>query len=137
MPRNPLISEVLYLSGDIEKWGSGLRRISQECKAVNVKVEFNSIKSGFMVSFHRSDLSGKNISSKNIEGLNEGLNEGLKTLLAQINAYPGIMAKKLSLKLQRRPIKTIERQIKYLTDKGFIERKGSRKTGGYYRIEIL
>jgi predicted transcriptional regulator len=36
-----------------------------------------------------------------------------------------------------RLLKTIERQIKGLTDKGYIERKGSKKTGGYYVVKDL
>ena len=62
----------------------------------------------------------------------EGLNEGLKSLLLGIKNNAGIKAKDLSPVLEERPIKTIERQIKVLIDKNLIERKGSRKTGGYY-----
>ncbi len=66
------------------------------------------------------------------EGLNEGLNEGLKSLLLGIKNNPGIKAKDLGPVLEQRSIKTIERQIKILIDKNLIERRGSRKTGGYY-----
>ena len=40
MPRNPLIANTLYLSKDIEKWGSGFRRIAETCAKANVKVKF-------------------------------------------------------------------------------------------------
>lgn len=53
MPRNPLIANTLYLSKDIEKWGSGFKRIADECKRANVKVEFKIKKSGFTVVFYR------------------------------------------------------------------------------------
>jgi len=33
-----------------------------------------------------------------------------------------------------RPIKTIERQVKLLIEKKIIARRGSRKTGGYWKI---
>ena len=66
--------------------------------------------------------------------LNEGLNEGLTMLLETIKANPGIKAKELSEKLSR-PIKTLERHIKILTEKDLIEHKGSKKTGGYWRKE--
>lgn len=69
------------------------------------------------------------------EGLNdetEGLNEGLKSLLQAIKENPGLKAKVLSEKLNDRPIKTIDRQIKTLIDKQMIERRGSKKTGGYF-----
>jgi len=45
---------------------------------------------------------------------------------------PGIQARDLSVRLDNRPLKTIERQISELTKRKFIERIGSRKTGGYF-----
>ena len=40
----------------MEEWGSGLRRVSQECKSAGVKVTFEKIKSGFLVSFYRPEI---------------------------------------------------------------------------------
>jgi len=68
------------------------------------------------------------------EGLNKGLSEGLKSLLTAIKDNPGIKAKDLNVVLERRPIKTIDRQIKVLVHNNLIERRGSRKTGGYYFV---
>jgi predicted HTH transcriptional regulator len=51
--RNPLIAETMYLSADIEKRASGLKRIYDECAAAGIKVEFKRVKTGFVVSFHR------------------------------------------------------------------------------------
>jgi len=48
-----------------------------------------------------------------------------------IKNNPSVKSKIASEKLKR-PIKTIERQIKELKDLNLIERKGSRKTGGYW-----
>ena len=53
IPRNPIIANTLYLSKDIEKWGSGLKRIAEECRNSNIKVEFEVRKSGFKVIFYR------------------------------------------------------------------------------------
>jgi predicted HTH transcriptional regulator len=44
---------------------------------------------------------------------------------------PGIKAKDLPVLLDGRPSKTIERQIRELVRQQLIERRGSRKTGGY------
>ena len=52
--RNPLIADILYRSKEIEKWGSGLKRIYEECSAGKVKVEFRTLMTGFMVAFYRS-----------------------------------------------------------------------------------
>jgi ATP-dependent DNA helicase RecG len=43
-----------YKSKEIERWGSGLKRIYEECMASNVKVEFKDLKTGFLVVFYRS-----------------------------------------------------------------------------------
>ena len=65
------------------------------------------------------------------EGLNEKLNKGLNSILVVIERNPGIQAKDISDKLNR-PIKTVERQISELKKMNLIERRGSKKTGGYY-----
>ena len=41
----------------------------------------------------------------------EGLNEGLKTLLSAIKENPGIKAKDLSIFLNGRPVKTLDKDI--------------------------
>ncbi|MCW3110449.1 MAG: Transcriptional regulator [Segetibacter sp.] len=68
----------------------------------------------------------------NGKGLNEGLNEGLKSVLKIIHNNPGIQAKTIAELLDNRPIKSVDRQIKTLIEKGLVERKGSKKTGGYF-----
>ena len=60
---------------------------------------------------------------------------GLKSLFIAIADNPGVQAKDLSPLLKNRPLKTIERQIKELVQQQLIERKGSRKTGGYYPVQ--
>ncbi|OQX21689.1 MAG: hypothetical protein BWK75_02600 [Candidatus Altiarchaeales archaeon A3] len=75
--RNPLIAQVLYYGKDIEKWGSGLKRIYRECETNNVKVEFKQIKSGFKVVFYR-----RKIRHKSVEGLTQN-RQKLDTNLTQ------------------------------------------------------
>jgi ATP-dependent DNA helicase RecG len=55
--RNPAIANALFLASDIERWGSGLKRIYDACHEANVKVEFQPIKSGFLVILHRKDTN--------------------------------------------------------------------------------
>jgi len=79
IPRNPLIANTLYLSKDIEKWGSGFRRITEACQKSNTKVKFEMRKNGFMVIFYRKsdkellDLTGenKNTHEKTYENIEE------------------------------------------------------------------
>jgi len=139
--RNPLIAETMYKSEDIEKWASGLKRIYDECRTAGVKVGFETISMGFLVTFYRPKWEqgeglekGRQKTEKTDEGLDEGLNEGLKSLLEAVQDRPGIQAKDLVRVLGGRPLKTVERQVKTLIKAKRIERRGSRKTGGYYAI---
>lgn len=65
-----------------------------------------------------------------------GLNDGLKLLLDVIKNNLGIRAKDASELLENRPVSTIEKQIRELISKGLIERRGSKKSGGYYAVEV-
>ena len=127
IPRNPLIAEVLFRSEDIEKWGSGLRRISQECRAAGVKVTFAKIKSGFVVVFQRPKAK----QAQSNTGVNEGVNEGVKALLDCIVSNPGQRVPALASKIGVSP-KTIERWLRRLKTESRVIYKGSPKTGGYY-----
>jgi ATP-dependent DNA helicase RecG len=151
--RNKLLAEAFYLTKDIEKYGTGFLRIREAIKAYpTMKFRYKEQGNGFIaeLSYTQQKIStadrdyrkyeelnerfGGNVNEGLIvnEGLNEGLSEGLKSLLATIRKNPGIQAKDLSPLLENRPLKTIERQIKELVTQQFIERRGSRKTGGYW-----
>ena len=97
-----------------------------------MKIGYEEIGNGFMVtvSYTKQKTSTKTHEGLH-EGLNEGLSEGLKILLELIQKNEGIQGKIISEELAR-PIKTIERQIAELVKRQLIERRGSRKTGGYY-----
>ena len=59
------------------------------------------------------------------------LNERQKSVLDFIAATPGVQAQVLIDKLLI-PRDTLNKIIKTLTDRELIERRGSKKTGGYY-----
>lgn len=51
--RNKLIAEAFYLTGDIEKYGSGFVRIREEIKAYpTMKFDFEEVPNGFLVTLH-------------------------------------------------------------------------------------
>ena len=131
--RNPLIANTLFLSQDIERWGSGIKRIFESCRNSGVRSDFETTSTGFRVIFHRPENFGGATGGLS-EGLNEGLNEGLKSTLLAIKNKPGIKAREIST-VADRPLKTIERHISQLIKVGKIERKGSRKTGGYFVLK--
>ena len=57
--RNPLLAHILYLRDDIERWGSGIKRIYDACEEAKVKVDFKILKSGFLVIFYRQNWGEK------------------------------------------------------------------------------
>lgn len=111
------MTEAFYLTGDIEKYGTGFKRIKawlNEYPGISLNIE---------------ELSGFIRVTIGLL-LNEGLNEGLKSLFDIIKVNPGVQAKDIPQLLEGRPLKTIERQISELIKLRKIERRGSKKTGG-------
>ena len=156
IPRNPLIANTLYLSKDIEKWGSGFRRITEACKESNIKVKFEIRKNGFMVIFYRKtdeELYNLTQNEKN-DAKNVALNEenvALNVALQLKEKYPELrkvyidiiekIAKNKYITQEQiaseldKTRNSIYRNIKTLKDMGILERLGSKKNG-YWKINI-
>jgi len=62
--RNPKIAQILYYNEKIERWGSGLKRIYEECRLNDVKVEFIVLKYGFSVIFYRDNSKDISIANR-------------------------------------------------------------------------
>lgn len=59
--RNPLITQTLYYSKDVESFGTGLKRIADVCNAAGCRYKFEVLKSGFVVVFYRMDEEENNL----------------------------------------------------------------------------
>lgn len=118
--RNPLIANVLYLSKDIERWGSGLKRIYKECSSNNVGVEFKREKGGSSVIFYRPKKDLKS-SEKTVE-----------KIIHLIRENPNITQKDLVKKtgITRRGV---EWNLLKLKQKGLLKRIGPDK-GGHWKV---
>jgi len=125
--RNPLIANTLYLTSDIERWGSGLKRIHDACVEANVKVTFENLKTGFLVTFYRPRVS--DIGEKTREKVREKTRE---KILRLIRENPHITTLELAKKSEITP-KGIEWNIRKLKTKGVLKRIGPDK-GGYWKI---
>ena len=126
-PKNPTIAKFFIQLGRVDELGSGVLNVHRLIK------EYGGMGN---VLFTEGNPFTLEIPLPNIKvaGKEVSLDEALKTLLKMISSNPGIKSKDLSLKLDNRPIKSLERQIKILVDKILIERRGSKKTGGYYTV---
>ena len=116
-----MIANVLYLSKDIEKWGSGIRRIHEECHNIDVKVEFKPLKTGFMTVFNRRPARVEEL-GENEKGILALIKDDRKISIVDI-------AEKLGISTT-----AVENNIKKLKDKGLVERKGPAK-GGYWSVK--
>lgn len=64
-------------------------------------------------------------------GLNGGLNERQKIVFHYIKENPGIQVKEMVIALDI-PIDSMDKYVKFLIENNLIERRGSKKTGGYF-----
>ncbi len=134
--RNKLIAESFYLTGGVEKYGTGFIRIRKEIKSYpTMEFSFANAPNGFLtgLSYTQQKLSEQKSEGVS-EGVIEGVIEGVNSLYKMIGSEPGNRIPYYSLKLNV-PIKTVERWIKQLKGLGRIEYKGSARSGGYYLIE--
>jgi ATP-dependent DNA helicase RecG len=110
--------------GFIERYGSGILRVCQICRDYGViEPKFEELFDGFRVTLFKEKI--------NTGELNDELNKGQKLVFNYIKKNKGIMAKNISEQLNI-PYGTVDRHIRVLLNKNLIERKGSKKTGGYY-----
>jgi len=126
--RNRVIAPIFKDCYLIEQWGSGFSKIFTALeKYPNIMLNIKEPGLSFQLQFIKKDYTPKQADG----GLNGGLNGGLKSLLLEIEKYPGIQLKVLTVKLDR-PIDTLDKQIRKLTNMKLIEHRGSKKTGGYW-----
>lgn len=133
--RNPLIAETMFRSRDIERWGSGIKRIHDECTEHGIKVEFIRRKTGFVVLFYRPAwIEEPNTSEKTIQKTTQ--------ITTQKTAQKIILLLKENPKLGRKDIAKqlggiTESGVKYhlgkLLREGYIKRIGPAK-GGHWEI---
>jgi ATP-dependent DNA helicase RecG len=159
--RNPLLAEILFKSKEIEKWGSGLKRIYEECAEAGVKIEFEILKSGFLAIFYRREKQGslwesrEKIKSgtneqnstadkeKNKTGTKTGTKTSMKTsmktskmIMTFINDNPSISIAELA-RLTGLTRQGAAWNIGKLKEKGILKRVGPAKGGHWEIIEAV
>jgi ATP-dependent DNA helicase RecG len=141
-PRNLLLFSLMARMDLVEHIGSGIKRIREAVASYGLEppaIEANS--EWFAVTFWRKGFQDAiekihSIPSKTGQrgGVNEGagggVNEGAETLLEFIRRTPGLRTPQIS-KAIGVPVRTLEKWLKELRDKGRIVFKGSPKGGGY------
>ena len=142
-PKNPNIALMFTQMGRSEELGTGIRNVFRYSRAYSgsdkivfseedvfiskVPLQYTDLESGGLSGGLNGGLSG---------GLSGGLNEGQKKIVQIIQENEGIQGKEISTRLNV-PIDTIDKQIKTLITKELIERRGSKKTGGYFLKTVI
>ncbi len=137
-PRNPLIAQTMYLSGEIERWGSGIKNVYEKCKEENIDIKLENRKTAFFVIVHRKSVdelvenTEKDLTER--KNYNKKLTENEEKVLNEIKLNPNITRKELTnvLNMGERTISSI---ISNLKNKSIIERVGSNKVG-YWKIKL-
>jgi ATP-dependent DNA helicase RecG len=126
--RNPLIANAFFLTSDIERWGSGLKRIC-DVSRTGIKVEFKNLKSGFLVIFYRPK---EKVTDRITTKVTDKVTINQKKILDQISINKHISSSELANKIEVSVRKT-KLNIKKLKDKGLLKRIGSSRIG-YWEI---
>lgn len=132
--RNPILADIFARIGYMERQGSGLSKICTTYEnAVNYKPSMEPTFRSNRVEF-TVKLPNLNFKASKGEALNEALNEALtenqKLLLDILRNNPTITQKQMieNTALSR---STVQRVMKELTEHGYIERVGSKKSGSW------
>lgn len=126
IPRNPLIADVFYRAGYIEKFGTGTLRIIEALKeAGHPEPEFKEEANGFVVQLFRSE--GAEIS------IPEGLNERQRTAMMYIHEH-GSINNSTYQEISGSSKRTATRDLKDLTERGLLVQVGKGGAGIKYRL---
>jgi len=121
--RNRAIARAFKEAGIIERYGSGIARIKNECRIHGVKEPiFEEFIHGFRVTLFKEKLDGV---------VNGVVNSDIDSLYIFIKDNPNKNDNTIS-KALKIPLRTIQRKLKKLKDDNKIEFVGSPKIGGYY-----
>lgn len=139
--RNKLVAEAFYLTGDIEKYGSGFLRIREEIETYpTMKLDFEEIPNGFNVSLRYTEQKistekvkgGEKGGEKGVEKGGENLSENQLKIIRAIEDNNRVTYEELA-KLIGINVNNIERNVKKLRDLNIIDRIGPAK-GGYWKV---
>lgn len=124
--RNPLLLKTLFLSGDVESYSSGFRRVYEECGKANVKTSYEIKREGFTFIFERKKLYDGTFSKKG-----KILSKEEEAIADILKDNPSSSAEKIS-SITKRSERSVQRNLRDLKEKGVIERIGG--TRGYWRV---
>lgn len=122
--RNELIAKILYLSKNIERFGSGLKRIDRMCKDNKIKYDYENTRNGFKFIIYRKVLN--NINGEVESNKSKELTRTEETVLRLLEKNSNVSRQELADNIAK-SVKTIQRALDSLEDKGYIKRQGQTR----------
>ena len=132
MPRNRVILNTLYKSKDVEVFGSGFRKTYALCNASGSKCSYKSSHGGFSFFLQRRDVSKNVTDNVTIKHEKEKLSATDIAVLNSLKSDPAKTREQISKEVGK-TVRTVQRSLGRLSDKGFLKRIGS-KSNGYWEI---
>lgn len=135
-PFNPTLAGCVYLTGKIETWGRGVRKIFDECKMHGCPPPVYEISAGdpgdiqVRVDAAPDAIVDLNTKIANVEVTSETICE---MICETIKSNPGVSMITLAALLGKSRA-TIARGISSLVREKRVVHRGSNKTGGYYAL---
>lgn len=115
--RNPTIARILYLSGAIEEFGSGFKRIDSLSRDAAIHYSYEKRANGFKFIISRAANDSMDAFS--------GLNSTEASILALLRRNPSLSREEISIAVSK-TVRTVQRNLDSLKEKGFIRRTGSK-----------
>ncbi|MCI7556883.1 MAG: HTH domain-containing protein [Bacteroidales bacterium] len=143
-PHNPRMANVLYQTGYIENWGSGIQRIIATCQKYDVALPTWQQMPGnvVVVTFARNTAqTGQNIQEDviDVNGTKNGTKGGTKDTAIQLTERQHVIVNLLEddgtitipdlARKIRLSVRTVKRELETLQTLGVLHREGGRKEG--------
>lgn len=130
--RNPLILETLFRCKNVEKAGTGFKRMNELCRAENVKWSFENVAYGFYFVFYRKNVRADVPANSRQDTVDNSLTNDEATILRLIKDNPKVLKSVLASTIHKTE-KTAQRCLTSLTKKGLILRIGNNQYG-YWEV---
>ena len=129
-PRNLHIAQVMYKAAYLEGWGTGIKRMIDVCKAHNLPEPFYQIWADgtIVLTFQRPKTAKNGETNGETNGKWESLTERQNSIIQCLQKNGTHTSRTLSILLDISQ-RTVEREISFLRNNGFIDKEGSTKNG--------
>ena len=110
----------------IEQFGSGFKRIDSLCKEAGVEYSYTNSENGFKFIIYRHQIIS-DIQNVTYDVTYENdLTETERSVLAILKQNPESSRNEIATKISK-TVRTVQRALVVLTDKGYIRRVGAKK----------